>query len=349
MPRLRARYLALAALLLVLVPTLAACGGTSSTGGGTTSKKIKVGLVTDIGGLNDRGFNHSAYVGLQKAITDFHIQGDVKESHSPNDYVSNLTQFAGQGYDLVIAVGFLMQTAVGTVSASFPNVHFAIIDGDATDASGTALPRTNVEGLHFKEQEAGALVGVIAGMLEKNGTAPKHQGTISAVGGLPIPPVNHYIAGYQWGAKQELSTVKVVVGYSNDFTDPTKCHDVANNQIGGGADIVFQVAGGCGLGALQAAGEKGVYSIGVDLDQKDSDKSVIASALKRVDTAAYDAIKDVVNNQFQGGAVTFSLANGGVDFAPGNIALPSDITAEVTRIEGQIKSGAVTVPDTIQS
>src|SRR5262249_35226917 len=134
MSRMRVRFLAPTALLFVGLPVLAACGGSSGTTGGTT-KKIKVGLVTDIGGLNDRGFNASAYAGLQKAITDLHIQGDVKESKSPNDYVQFLTQFASQGYDLVIAVGFLMQQAVGTVSGQFPRVKFAIIDGAGTDAT----------------------------------------------------------------------------------------------------------------------------------------------------------------------------------------------------------------------
>ena len=345
------RYLSISILFMLLVPLLAACGSTSSGGGGNATPKpgvnVKVGLVTDIGGLNDKGFNHLAYLGLQKAITDLGIKGDVKESHSDTDYVPNLTSFATGGYNLVIAVGFLMQTAVGTVSAQFPNVKFAIIDGDPTDASGNTVQRANVVGLHFKEQEAGALVGVISGMLEKAHQTKGTANTISAVGGISIPPVNHYIAGYKWAAKMEDPGVNVLVGYSNDFTDPTKCAGVANSQIAQGADIVFQVAGGCGLGALQAAGQKGVYSIGVDTDQKTSDNSVIASAVKRVDTAAYTAIKDVVNGTFQGGTQFFDLANDGVGFATGNIPLSADITAEVTKIEGEIKAGTVTVPDTI--
>ena len=184
-------------------------------------------------------------------------------------------------------------------------------------------------------------------MLEKGGKTKGGKNTISAVGGISIPPVNHYIAGYKWAATKEDPGVKVLVGYSNDFTDPTKCAGVANSQIAAGADIVFQVAGGCGLGALQAAGQKGVYSIGVDTDQKSSDNSVIASAVKRVDTAAFTAIQDVVNGTFQAGTQTFDLQNGGVDWAMGNIPLSSDITAEVSKVEGEIKSGSVTVPDTI--
>jgi basic membrane protein A len=344
----RWRYLAIATLLLLLVPAIAACGTTTTAGGGSTpTPKVKVGLVTDIGGLNDKGFNHLADVGLEKAKSDLHIQGDVKESHADTDYVPNLTAFATGGYNLVIAVGFLMQTAVGTVSQQFPNVHFALIDGDPTDANGNIVQRSNVVGLHFKEQEAGALVGVISGMLEKGGKTKLGKNTISAVGGISIPPVNHYIAGYKWAATKEDPGVKVLVGYSNDFTDPTKCAGVANSQIGQGADVVFQVAGGCGLGALQAAGQKGVYSIGVDTDQASSDSSVIASAVKRVDVATFTAIQNEVNGTFQAGTLSFDLKNGGVGYAPGNLSLSSDIQAEVNKVQADIKSGTVTVPDTI--
>lgn len=318
-----------------------ACGGTS---GGTTAKQYKVGLVTDIGGLNDKSFNHLAYVGLQKAITDFNVKGDVTESKSGDDYVPNLTNFASKGYDLVIGVGFLMQEAVGTVSGQFPNIHFSIIDGAGTDAKGTDLKHTNVQSLFFKEQDAGAMVGVIAGMLEKQGKAKKNAHVIGAVGGLKIPPVDHYIAGYKWAATMEDPSIKVLVGYSNNFTDPAKCKAIAQSQIDAKADILFQVAGGCGLGVLQGAGQNGVYSIGVDADQKDADPSVILSALKKVDVATYTAVKSVVNGTFQGGALTFSLANDGAGYALDNFTLPADMLAEVNNVAAKIKSGALTPP-----
>ncbi|TAN33292.1 BMP family ABC transporter substrate-binding protein [bacterium] len=335
------RFLGLVGAALLL---LAACGGTSGT---TPSKTVKIGLVTDIGGLNDKSFNHLAFVGLQKAIQDFHVQGDVTESKTGDDYIPNLTNFASKNYDLVIGVGFLMQEAVGTVSGQFPNVHFAIIDGAGTDAKGNDLRHANVESLFFREQDAGAMVGVIAGMLEKQGKAKKNQHVISAVGGVSIPPVNHYIAGYKWAATMEDPSIKVLVGYSNDFTDPAKCKSVASSQINQGADILFQVAGGCGLGVLQAAGQAGYYSIGVDADQKDADPSVIASALKKVDVATYTAIKDVVNGSFKSGALTFSIQNGGAGYQLDNLTLPADIQAELDKVQGEIKSGALTPPDTI--
>ena len=348
MSRTGTRVLAVTTLALALTPALVACGSTS--GGGATSTAKKICLVTDIGGLNDRGFNALANQGLENAKKDFGVTGTVIESKSGNDYVPNLTNCVTQGADLTIGVGFLMQQSIGDVAKSFPDKKFAIIDGTGTDKDGNDLNQSNVTGLFFKEQEAGALVGVISGMLEKTPTAPL-TGTkvISAVGGISIPPVNRYIAGYQWGAQQIDPSIKVLVGYSNEFADAAKCKPVAENQIAQKSEIVFQVAGGCGLGALQAAGDKGVYSIGVDTDQKDANKSVIASAVKRVDVATYTAIKNVVNGTANPHAQTFGLANDGVGYAPGNITLPADIKAKVDDISAQIKAGTITVPDTIKA
>jgi basic membrane protein A and related proteins len=334
----RLRFLGVvAAVMMVAV----ACG---TSGPSTPSKQYKIGLVTDIGGLNDKSFNHLAFVGLEKAKTDFGIKDDVIESHNGSEYVPNLTNFASKNYDLVIGVGFLMQEAVGTVSGQFPNVHFAIIDGAGTDAKGNDLKHGNVQSLFFKEQDAGAMVGVMAGWMEKNGKSKKPQHVIGAVGGVSIPPVNHYIAGYKWAAKMEDPSINVLVGYSNDFTDPAKCKTVAKAQIDQKSDIEFQVAGGCGLGVLQQAGQSGVSSIGVDADQKDADPSVIASALKKVDVATYTAIKNVVNGQFSSGALTFSIANEGAGYAVDNLDVPADLKAELDKIQSQIKSGALTPP-----
>ena len=338
---MRLRFLALVGAALMVV---AACGGNTTGSSSPAAKQYKVGLVTDIGGLNDKSFNHLAYVGLQKAIQDFGIKGDVTESHTGDDYIPNLTNFASKNYDLVIGVGFLMQEAIGTVSGQFPNVHFAIIDGAGTDANGNDLKHANVESLLFREQDAGAMVGVISGWLEKNGQSKKNNHVISAVGGVSIPPVNHYIAGYKWAATMEDPSIKVLVGYSNDFTDPAKCKSVAQSQINQKSDIVFQVAGGCGLGALQAAGQAGVYSIGVDADQKDADPSVIASALKKVDVATYDAIQAVVKGNFQSGVATFDIQNNGAGYQADNLTIPAALQTELDKVLGEIKSGQLTPP-----
>src|SRR6266853_564126 len=324
---------------LTLAVVLAACGNSAGTGATPTPKLIKVGLVTDTGGLNDRSFNHLAALGLAKAASTGNIcssltcagqlgvQGDVTESHANSDYVPNLQNYATRGYDLVIGVGFLMTESIGTVSGNFPAIHFAIIDGVGTDSKGNDLQHANVVGLLFKEQEAGALVGSIAG--------------------IKIPPVDHYIAGYQWAAKQVDPSVKTLNGYSNNFSDPTKCAGVADNQIASGADILFQVAGGCGNGVLTEAGKAGIWSIGVDADQGGVDKSVIASALKRVDVATYTAIKSVKDNAFNSGVTLFRLANDGFGYQADNGTLPADVMTALTDMTSKIKSGAVTVPDTV--
>src|SRR5215472_1482877 len=326
----RFRLFGVVAVFLVLAT---ACG---SSGNNTpAAKQYKIGLVTDTGGLNDKSFNHLAFVGLEKAKQDFGIKDDVVESKTGDDYVPNLTNFATTGHDLVIGVGFLMAEAVGTVSGQFPNVHFAIIDGAGTDSKGNDLKHANVESLYFSEQDAGAMVGVIAGFLEKNGQAKKNKHVIGAVGGISIPPVDHYIAGYIWAAKMEDPSISVLVGYSNDFTDPAKCKTVAQSQVQQNADILFQVAGGCGVGVLQEGTQAGVYSIGVDADQKDVDPSVIASALKKVDIATYTAIKNVVNGNFQGGALTFSIQNGGAGYQLDNLSpVPSGLQAELDKVQG---------------
>jgi len=342
----------------MLAVFMAACGSAASPGGSTT-KTIKVGLVTDTGGLNDKSFNHLAALGLSKAAStgnicsslsckgELGIQGDVVESHANADYIPNLTNYAQKGYDLVIGVGFLMAASIGTVSGQFPNIHFAIIDGVGSDDKGNDLKHSNVDGLLFKEQDAGALVGTIAGVLEKSGADPKKSNTIGSVGGIKIPPVDHYIAGYQWAAKLADPGIKLLNGYSNDFADPTKCAGIADDQIAHSADILFQVAGGCGNGVLTEAGKKGVYSIGVDADQKSVDMSVIASALKRVDVATYDAIKDVKNGSFKGGITTFGLSNDGVGYQADNLPLPADVMTALNDITGKIKAGTLTPPDTV--
>ena len=332
-------------LVAAAVMLIVACGSTSN---GVPAKVFKIGLVTDTGGLNDKSFNHLADLGLQKAITDLGIKGDVIESKTGDEYVPNLTNFATKNYDLVIGNGFLMQPAIGTVAKQFPNIHFAIVDGACTDANFADLKLTNCQDLFFKEQESGALVGAMAALLEKAGKAPNNTHVISAVGGISIPPVNHYIAGYKWAAKMFDPSIKVLVGYSNDFSAADKCKGVANSQIGQKSEFIFQVAGGCGLGALQAAGQAKVYSFGVDADQKDADPSVIASALKKVDVAVFQAIKAVVDGKYQGGATIFSLANDATGYSLDNPLssgpLPADIQAQVDKLAADIKSGAQVPP-----
>ena len=353
---------------VLLAMLLSACGGTT-TGGGTTpaaapSAKVTVGMVSDIGGLNDGGFNQFTHVGYEKARAQYGFPDVVIVSKviSDAEYTKNLTAVAQQA-DMVIGVGFLMQDAIYTVAKQFPNKKFALIDGCPTVSSNSPCvspPLPNVAPLFFKEQQAGCLVGAMAGQMEVDGKskAPKLLGknTISAVGGLDIPPVYHYIAGYKYCAQKVDPNVKVVVGYSNDFNDPTKCAAIANKQIAdNSADILFQVAGGCGIGVLDAASQKNVYSIGVDVDQSKTSTgaarpSVITSAEKRIDVAAYSIINLAQTGKyaaFVASPTTFDINNDGVGFATPSSDVPADAVAKAMDFENQMKSGSLVPPATI--
>jgi basic membrane protein A and related proteins len=334
-----------------------ACGSSSSSsstaasgGGGATSssatssaaaKNFKVGVVTDIGGLNDHGFNHLAYEGLLRAEHVLHIQGRVLPSSSGADYTPNLTTLAQQGYNLVIPVGFLMADATDAVAKQFPNVKFAMVDSDATAEKGD--PK-NIEGLLFQEEQAGYLAGYLAGLYAKE----HGYKTISSVGGQKIPPVDHYIAGYQAGAKKADPGIQTLNGYSQDFVDQSKCKQIALNQIQQGSKVVFQVAGACGLGALSAAQQQGVQGIGVDADQAYLGSYILTSAEKKVDVAVFNAIKNLMAGKFAPGAnVTNNIANGGIGY--GKIG-PAGLkfAPEIQKIYNEIKTGKISnIPNTV--
>jgi basic membrane protein A and related proteins len=351
--------LALASAVLVLA--LAACGSSNSssssttTGGGaaaststsasgsgsSSGSKFKVGVVTDIGGLNDHGFNHLAYLGLLHAEKALGIQGRVLTSSSGADYLPNLTTLARDGYNLIVPVGFLMAQATDQVAKGFPSAKFAMVDSDATAEAGD--PK-NIEGLLFQEEQAGYLAGYLAGLYAKQ----HGYKTISSVGGQKIPPVDHYIAGYQAGAKKADPGITTLNGYSQDFTDQTKCKEVALNQIAQGSKVVFQVAGGCGLGALSAAQQKGVQGIGVDADQAYLGSYILTSAQKKVDVAVFNAIKAAMHGQFTpGGNVTNNIANGGIGYGKIGPA-GTQFSPEIAKIYSQIKSGQISsIPNTV--
>lgn len=341
-------------LLLALSLVLAACGGTPAAktgsqqgqtqGSGTASTKaIRVGLVTDVGGLNDHSFNYLANQGLQRAVQQLGVQGKVVESHNQTDYVPNLTNFAQQGYDLVIAVGFLMTDAVKQVAPQYPNTKFLLIDDQIT-----GIP--NVASAMFRSEQAGYLVGALTGLVEKNHALPnlKGQDKVAVIGGMKIPPVDSYIAGFQAGVKAVDPKIQVNLVYEGKFDDPTGGREVALSQIAQGADILFHVAGGTGTGVINAAEAQKVYAIGVDADQNYlAPDTVITSALKRVDVATFDIIKAVKDGTFQSGVHWFDLKNDGVGYAKPIAAVPQSIVQQVEQIRQQIIDGKIQVPATV--
>ena len=307
---------------------------------------LKVGLVTDIAGLGDKSFNYLAGQGLKQAEKKYGVQGDVTVSKSNNDYVPNITKYALKGYDLVIAVGFLEEQAVGQVAKKFPKTKFAIIDDSTSVKALKGLK--NVEGILYKEWEAGYLVGYLAGLFESSGAKGLNSSnTISSVGGIAIPPVDHYIAGFQYGAKAANPTIKLLNGYSGDFVAQDKCQGLAQQQIAQGSDIIFQVAGQCGLGAVNAARDKGYWAIGVDADQslQIGSKQLLASATKGVDVSVVDVVGQLVNHKFRGGKdLLLGINEQGAGIKGINSAVPAAIKAKMAALIVKMKAGKVKIP-----
>ncbi|MCZ4496927.1 MAG: family transporter substrate-binding protein [Thermoleophilia bacterium] len=304
-----------------------------------------VGLVTDLGGLNDRSFNALANKGMEQAEAELGASGTVLESKSAADYEKNLGQLAQQGKDLTIGVGFLMKDPIKAVAAKSTENKFAIVDFSVADMGN---PK-NVRGLVFKEQEAGYLAGALAGMVESEGKLKGLNGqkVVSAIGGQEIPPVVKYIAGFQAGVKAFCKDCTVIIDYSQEFIAQEKCQDRARTQISKGSDIIFQVAGGCGLGALEAAKSKGVWGIGVDADQAYLGSHMLTSAIKRVDFAVMQTIKSVGDGSFQGGADgVFGVAEDGVGLGTISPAAKA-YEAKVTAVQEDIKAGKIEIPTTV--
>ena len=213
---------------------------------------MKAALVADAGQLNDNGFNELAYKGLKRAQRELGVKGRVVEAKSAADYIPNMSSLARQGYDLVIGVGFAQGDAIAAVAKRYPQTDFAIVDVDQASLKGKP---TNVQGLLFREEQVGYLVGYLGALEAKR--AGKES--ISAVGGFKEPPVDRFIAGYRAGADAAVPGTKVAWAYSQDWEDQAKCKELALNQIAAGSKVVFQVAGGCGLGALSAAKDEAVW------------------------------------------------------------------------------------------
>jgi len=309
------------------------------------AKAFTVGLVTDKGGLNDKSFNHLANLGLTTAEKKLGVSGSVLQSHTAADYEPNLTKFAQQKKSLIIAVGFLMENALYNVAKQFPSQRFAIIDGAPADAKGNPVTLKNVANLFFKPEESGYLVGVMAGLLEKQNLGPKpNHNTVGSIAGANFLAVTAYNCGYQEGVWKVDPTAKVLIDFDDGtFQNTANAKAIGQKQISKGADILFQVDGGAGLGYLQAAQAAHKYGIGVDADQGYLGRYVITSALKKVDQAVFVVIKSLTKGTFRGGNNTFSLKNGATGYAAATHHVPASIKNTVQGVANQIKAGKIKV------
>jgi basic membrane protein A and related proteins len=328
---------ALAALALAVVAAFSA----SVAGAGSSQAVTKVAIITDTAGLNDKSFNHLANLGRLRAQRELSLQTRAFISTTSSDYLPNHIA-AGRDYQAVVANGFLLADALNTAAKQYPNVKWAIVDFPWVALKDKP---SNAVGLTFKSEESGYLVGYLAGLLAKKKGGRQ---VLSAVGGKKIPPVDNWIAGYRAGAKKANPRIRVLIDYSGDFPPSVapKCKEIALKHIARGAQAVFQVAGGCGLGALQAAKQKKVWGIGVDADQYYLGKHILTSGVKRVDNAVFTFFKQAKNRTLRTGRdLVFNLKNGGQGvgrFSP-NCRCKAEI-AKMNAIKKQIISGKIKPP-----
>ena len=294
--------------------------------------EFKIGLITDVGGVNDGSFNQSAWEGLEKAGEELGVEVNYLESATDADYQPNMETFVDEDYDLIISVGYMLADATREAAEANPDTKFAIIDDSSID-----LP--NVTSLMFKAEQASYLVGYVAGLTTKTYN-------IGFVVGMTNETMNQFGYGYCAGAIDANPDITVQQFNANSFADSATGKTMANTAITNGADIVFQAAGATGLGVIEACQEAGVYAIGVDSDQSSiAPKTVLTSAMKRVDNAVYDAVQELIDDKLEGGVQTFDLAAGGVDIAPSQDLISDDVIKAVDEVKEKIISGDVVVPD----
>jgi len=332
--------LGLAALVAVILTAV----GFVSSGAAAPQATFKAGLVSDVGRFNDKGFNQNQLTGLKRAAKVLKVQYRAIESRSAADYLPNMASLARGGYNIVISAGFLLSDATEDVADQFPNTKFAI-----TDYSVLAFKRkhTNIEGLTYATQQNSYLVGCLAAHV----AARQGKKNISVVGGVKIPPVDTFLAGYKAGAQKCVPGTTVQVGYSQDFLDQAKCKSIAENQIDAGSQVVFNVAGPCGLGALDAAKERRRWGVGVDVDQSFLGSHILTSAVKRVDVGIFLAVKGAKTGKgYKGGSnLVFNLKNGGVSLGKFSkrAKLKKAWLTQINTLKAQIIAGKIKPPTTV--
>ena len=321
--------------------------------GFVSERRLRVGLVTEPTGIEDL-YIRPAYLGLERAVRELGIRGRVLTPAPKEGYVPSLSLLARQKYDLVIgnngaelapgdaAPPYFGARALDRVAAEFPETRFAIIDVAHDEL---AHRPKNVLGLVFSEEQAGYLAGYLAALAL---TLSPGEEVISSVGGQRVPAVERFIAGYQAGARAANPRVTTLNAYTDDFLDPVKGRSVALSQIAKGSRVVFQVAGACGLGALEAASEHGIWGIGVDVDQSHLGGHILTSAVKRLDVAVFDTIEELARGTLETGRTShFSLRNGGVGLGTISAAVPRSLKAEIEDVKAAIVDGRIPVASSV--
>jgi len=289
----------------------------------------------------DDPYNRGAYLGLERAVRELGIRGRVLTPAPKEGYVPSLSLLARQKYALVLGMGVSAAAAIDRVATRFPETRFAIIDAH----DELAHRPTNVLGLAFSHVEGGYLAGHLAALAL---TLSPGEEVISSVGGERLPAVERWIAGYEAGARGANPRVTTLNSYTDDFVDPMKGRSVALSQIAKGSRVVFQVASACGLGALEAARERGVWGIGVDVDQSHLGRHILTSALVRFDVAVFDTIEALALGTLETGRTSrFSLRNGGVGLGMISAAVPRALKAEIEDVKAGIVAGKIPIASSV--
>ena len=334
------KLIALGLATVMSASMLVGCGAKSDSNASTDNgdKVFKVGMITDTGGVNDESFNQSTWKGFQDAQEKFgkdKLEIKYLESKQDADYVQNIDTFADEGMDLIVGVGFKLQSAITEAAKNYPEQQFALID-----AVCEGEQPENVTSLLFEDNASAYLTGLIAGrMTETN--------KVGFIGGMESPVISKFDYGFRAGVKAANPDAEVMVQYANSFTDSALGKTIANQMHSKNADIIFTCAGAVGIGAIEAAKENGKYAIGVDRDQSDlAPKNVLTSAIKRVDVGVYETVKDLLDGKFEGGTVTvYGLDQDAVGIAPTTKNLvPQDILDYVNQEIEKLKKGDIKVP-----
>lgn len=305
------------------------------------TKSIKAGLVTDTGGVGDKSFNAQAWSGLQRAEKELGAKVKYVESKQNADYITNLSKFAEAGYDLIFAVGFLMEDALRAVASKYPKIKFVIIDGSAPQLA-------NCLSYKFREEEGSFLAGALAAAMSKSGV-------IGFIGGMEMPLIKKFEFGYQAGAYTINPKIETRVAYVNDFNDSQKGMELALSQMNLRADVVYHAAGKAGIGVIKAAETKGegFFAIGVDKDQDgESPGRVLTSMVKRVDSAVFEVCEKVAQGKFQSGEVVLGLKEGGVGLSELKFTkekIPAEVLTKLDALKQDIIDGKIHPPTTAQT
>jgi basic membrane protein A len=326
-------------LFLGLLATLGACALLVPGAGAPAQRQLRVGLVVEAGLAPSRtdlfALPYDAFI---RAVKRLGVEGRVVQMAPNQDANGALSLLARQRYDLII-MGAPAPDAVVTVARDFPEVRFLFPDVPLRAISN---PPKNVQGTSFRAEEAGYLAGYLAGLMEKRRPG---RDVIGSVGGYKFPGVDRWILPFRQGARRADPRIVTLNTYANNFSNPAKCRTVALAQIAKGAGAVFNVAGGCGFGALAAAKEKGVWGVGVDIDQSFLGRHILTSAIIRVDLAVDTAIQRLVKGTFKtGGDTVFNLRNGGVGLGRVSPEVPPSVLRQVDSVRRQIIAGRIKVP-----